>query len=292
MYSVYRFKFPDGKLYFGLTSTNPKYRWGNGSMYNKLIRAASKDCGWDNVEKSIVASDLTKQEADELEIKLISEFHTQDPAFGYNITRGGSGVCGYKFTEEHKKHLSEYASNRPLSHRMRISESMKGRTPHKTTIEAANRAWKGQHHTEETRKKISEANRNRSEETKKKISEARKGRPVSEETRKKIGDAQRGVPKPDWLKQRFSEGQRRRDKSTYEIGARKRSTPVVCLSSKKIYMTLHDASVSEHVNEQCIASSCNSNKSTKGKFFLKYPRGTSITYLLDIFPDFELGVHI
>jgi len=48
--------------------------------------------------------------------------------------------------------------------------------------------------SEETKKKISEANKGRklSEETKKKISEAHKGKKLSEETKKKIGEGHRG----------------------------------------------------------------------------------------------------
>ena len=46
--------------------------------------------------------------------------------------------------------------------------------------------------SEETRKKLSEANKNRSEETRKKINEANKRRIISEETRKKISEANKG----------------------------------------------------------------------------------------------------
>ena len=46
--------------------------------------------------------------------------------------------------------------------------------------------------SEETRRKISEANKNPSEETRRKISEAHKGKTLSEETRKKIGEAKKG----------------------------------------------------------------------------------------------------
>lgn len=53
---------------------------------------------------------------------------------------------------------------------------------------------KGWHHTEETKRKMSEGHRGRivSEETRRKLSEANKGKTLSEETRKKVGDAQRG----------------------------------------------------------------------------------------------------
>ena len=52
----------------------------------------------------------------------------------------------------------------------------------------------GYKHTEETRRKVSEASKgtHRSEETKRKMSEARKGKPLSEETRRKLSEAKKG----------------------------------------------------------------------------------------------------
>ena len=54
--------------------------------------------------------------------------------------------------------------------------------------------------SEETRKKIGEANKNPSEETRRKISEAHKGKTLSEETRKKIGEAKKGENNPNYGK--------------------------------------------------------------------------------------------
>ena len=53
---------------------------------------------------------------------------------------------------------------------------------------------KGKHHTEETRRKISEAHKGMkySEEYKRKLSEAQKGRRHSEETKKKMSEAKKG----------------------------------------------------------------------------------------------------
>ena len=58
----------------------------------------------------------------------------------------------------------------------------------------------GKHHSAETCKKISEANKgkHRSAETCKKIGEARKGKPLSAETHKKLSEAQKG--KNHWTK--------------------------------------------------------------------------------------------
>ena len=54
--------------------------------------------------------------------------------------------------------------------------------------------WKGKHHTDETKKKISETlkGNHHSEETKKKISETLKGNHHSEEAKKKLYDSMKG----------------------------------------------------------------------------------------------------
>ena len=55
------------------------------------------------------------------------------------------------------------------------------------------------------RMKLSEAAKNRSEETRRKISEANKGKIVSEETRRKLSEAQKGKPHSEETKRKMSE---------------------------------------------------------------------------------------
>lgn len=73
---------------------------------------------------------------------------------------------------------------------------------HKSLHSKGNTYTRGKHRSEETRKKISEANKGKpspnygkkmSEEQKKKISEAKKGKHLSEETKKKMGEAKKGM---------------------------------------------------------------------------------------------------
>lgn len=83
---------------------------------------------------------------------------------------------------------------------------------------------KGKHHTEEQKRKMSEAHKGKlawnkgkkgkhhTEETRKKISETMKGHKVSEETKRKIGEASsralKGKPKSEEAKRKNSEGHR------------------------------------------------------------------------------------
>ena len=82
-------------------------------------------------------------------------------------------------------------------------EAMKGRRP-----------MLGKHHSEETRKKISEAfkgennpmfGKHLSEETKQKMSESMKGKYFSEETKRKISEANKGKALSEETKQKISE---------------------------------------------------------------------------------------
>lgn len=74
---VYRFTFPDGKVYIGYTSDIAR-RWhgdGIGYISNKPMWYAIQECGWDNVKKEILFKLTGEYEeyARKLERKLIKE---------------------------------------------------------------------------------------------------------------------------------------------------------------------------------------------------------------------------
>ena len=63
----------------------------------------------------------------------------------------------------------------------------------------------GLKHSEESKKKMSEAHKSMSEETKKKISKAHKGKTLSEEHKKKLGEVSKGRPCSEATKNKISE---------------------------------------------------------------------------------------
>lgn len=69
---------------------------------------------------------------------------------------------------------------------------------------------KGRHHSEETKRKLSDANkgRHRSEETKRKLSEVHKGNRPSEETRQKMSETRKGKHKSEEWRRKISEAQK------------------------------------------------------------------------------------
>lgn len=133
----------NGKKYVGQTGRKPEIRWGsNGVNYkaSPYFYSAIQKYGWDNFDHEIIANNLTKQEACDLEIKFIKELDTMNEANGYNLTEGGEGA---KHSERTRKKISELRKGIVFSeeHLKNLTEAIRNRnyTP-----------------SEETRKKISE----------------------------------------------------------------------------------------------------------------------------------------
>lgn len=182
-YCVYVHTSPSGKKYVGQTGKNPEERWRygcgylykykNGEYKQPAFARAILKYGFDNFEHEIIASDLTKDEADNFEKLLIEKLDTMNPKYGYNCKEGGSNGM---LSEEGRK---------------KISDAHKGENHH----------MYGKHHSEETKRKISESHKGlkASEETKRKLSVANTGKNNSmygkhhsEESKKKISENKKG----------------------------------------------------------------------------------------------------
>ena len=106
-YTVYKHTSPSGKVYIGITCGSVENRWRNGRGYNKqyLFYNAILKYGWNNIKHEILYSNLTKEEAYNLEIKLIS--HYKNLSISYNILDGGEfGCLGLK---KNKKQLKAHS---------------------------------------------------------------------------------------------------------------------------------------------------------------------------------------
>ena len=108
-------------------------------------------------------------------------------------------------------------SNNPLT-RKHMSEAFKGRThteEAKRKISEARKGKPGKPHTEETKRKMSEAHKGKSrkplsEETKRKLSKALKGKTHSEETKRKISDTLKGKTHSEETKRKISEARKKK----------------------------------------------------------------------------------
>lgn len=154
MYTIYAHRNKtNGKLYIGQTSQIPEKRWGkDGSGYKtstKFYRAIQK-YGWENFEHLILFSELSENEANSIEESLIKWFRTTDDRYGYNLNSGGQN---HHHSEETKAKIGKANAKALLgkhwseSHRILISEMFKGE----------GNPFYGKHHTEESKRKISES---------------------------------------------------------------------------------------------------------------------------------------
>jgi group I intron endonuclease len=192
--------------YIGQTVNSLEERWwGHVALANAggeypLSRAIRK-YGSNGFLKEILTT-VTAETIEELkinlnkmEISLIKEHNTRIP-FGYNLTDGGEGCLGYKHPEEFKSKISKLMSGRKLTPEQiqRMSEVRIGKSHGP--------------HSEETRRKIGEANRRRivTEETKKKLSEYFRGRKQSDEAKLKMSLASKGKPKSEEHRNNISKG--------------------------------------------------------------------------------------
>lgn len=263
-YCVYIHTSPNGKMYVGQTGGKPERRWKNdGSGYLHKNKNTGKynqpafanailKYGWENFNHEIVTSNLTKEEADDLEKLLINKFNTMNSKYGYNLAEGGSRGSlseetrkkiseshkGMFLSEETKRKLSalnkgennpNYGKHSSEETRKKISESLKGENSYiygkhlsEETRKKLSESHKGKRLSEETKRKLSEAikgenhplyGKHLSDETKKKLSEANKGKRLLEETKRKISESLKGEKNPNYGK-KFSDETRKKMKDS------------------------------------------------------------------------------
>ena len=135
-YCVYVHTSPSGKKYVGQTGTKPEYRWGkdgngylqmkNGKYRQPSFAYAILKYGWENFKHEIIASNLTKEEADNLEKLLIEKLNTMNSKYGYNLREGGRSS---HISEEQKRKISETLKGNVISEstRRKLSDSMRGK---------------------------------------------------------------------------------------------------------------------------------------------------------------------
>lgn len=161
---IYKCTHPyTGKIYIGKRESDKVDLTYYGSGRKWIESLSNIDTSL--IDREILAWGSSRKELNELEIRYISEYDATNPDVGYNIHRGGQGGNSLNdfelWSQLHK-------GNKNGRYGMPVSE--------------------------ETRKKIGDANRGkvRTEETKLRISSSLKGIKRSEEQKRKISKAQRG----------------------------------------------------------------------------------------------------
>lgn len=169
-WSLYRHITPLGKVYIGITSQKPEYRWNKGNGYLNSRKTKPKSSiikyGWDNIKHEVLFTNLDEDTTKRLEVELIR--HYKNLGISLNHTDGGEGVKGItpwnkgikipyeksnklrgkKLSEEHKKKLS-------ISHKGKVSRKGFHLTP--SQIENLREANIGRKKSIEEKEKISKA---------------------------------------------------------------------------------------------------------------------------------------
>ena len=297
-YCVYIHTSPSNKRYVGITSQRPpEQRWANGHGYNhnSHFTNAINFYGWDNFNHEIVADGLTSDDAMMMEQTLIEKYNTMDQRYGYNQTSGGE--VNKQYTEEVKNKIRKAAiRNTQMPYRRKqLSEQAKKLWADKEFVARKSKMlqeqWKdpkfkaavaskrklqngeknpfyGKHHTEETKKKISEKNSNRkiTEETRKKLSLARIKTWQNEEYRVKMIKNLSGENNPNY-------GKRHTD-NVKDIIGEKNGIPVVQLDKYDNFVAeFRSAKMAEAVtkiNRTTIYKCCKKKQKTSGGYKWMY----------------------
>lgn len=194
----------NGKMYIGMHRSNEfdEDYWGSG----KIITEAIGKYGKENFSREILLECDSEDDLCKAEERIIKELNCVESDDYYNLKDGGvgkfpilsgelNGMYGvhrygkenpnygkhHTFSDESRKNMSDAHKGKKLSdyHKTRISEGTKGKklseeTKQKLSIKAKNRV--GWHHTEETKKKMSENNAMKKQEYRDKLSNSLKGK--------------------------------------------------------------------------------------------------------------------
>lgn len=157
---VYMHISPSSKRYIGITGKDPIVRWGkNGFRYLEkkngkyrhpaMANALLKYPNWDEWEHHILFKNLTEKQAKAIEKHLIQTYNTRNYQYGYNCTDGGDGASGLIISDDTKKKMS-----------IKAKERYKDKTNHpmyNVHRYGEDNPFYGKHHSEESRRKMSEA---------------------------------------------------------------------------------------------------------------------------------------
>lgn len=104
-----------------------------------------------------------------------------------NVSIGGAGPKGYKFTDEQRARVAAANKKKPSLYGRVVSEETRAKTS--ASLKGRKSTRVGYSHSAETLEKMSASRKGRklTDEHRAKLSEIRKGRAISEETKKKIG---------------------------------------------------------------------------------------------------------
>lgn len=170
---VYRHrKITNGEVfYIGIGKSNERAKSKNNR--SKYWKSVVKKYGY---VVEILLSELSWEDACELEILLIQEYGRKDLGLGnlVNLTNGGEGILGYCHSKQAKDKLSFINSNRSESTRAKISLHRKGTKASEEAKKNMSLSRLGRITSEITKIKLADISRNRDPEITKRIADSHK----------------------------------------------------------------------------------------------------------------------
>jgi group I intron endonuclease len=234
---------PNKKKYIGITCQETKKRWAYGYGYktNNYFFKAIQKYGWNNIEHIIVAENLNKEDACEMEKNLIKKYRSNNAKYGFNFSTGGEAPYGVEFTEERKKKISNAKKGHIVSdetkEKIRIANT------------GINNHNYGKHLSKEVRNKISESN---------------KGKKLTEEHKSKLYQLWKKGHTP-WNKGKITS-----QETIEKIKVAKKQKDILCVETNIKYDSLRDAFKNTNINFHHIAEVCKGQRKTAGGYHWKY----------------------
>lgn len=153
-FKVYKYTLKnDGRVYIGQTCCSLKERAGsNGYRYkgSQKFYYAIQKYGWENFVPEIIADNLTVEQANKIQTEKILEYNSIEQ--GFNLAYGGNNRIP---TEETKlKQSLTKRGQKNNRYGVKLSEQTKRKIGQANSI-----AQLGKHHSEETKKKMSESHK-------------------------------------------------------------------------------------------------------------------------------------
>ena len=248
-YIVYKHTAPSGKVYIGITKQTPDKRWKNGLGYqdNPYFFKAIKKYGWDGFKHEILAEQLTKEEAEQMEIRLIREYGSHEREKGYNIALGGSAT-------EHVEETKE---------KMSIASLAFWSDPENK--EAMRNAMRGARRSDKARANISVAQKKRFEnpEERKRVSERQIGRKRTDEAKAKTSASLKAFYLDEKNKKAYLKAHEGINRSLF---ARR----IQCIETGEVFDAVIDAEHKYNVGHQNIIAVCQGKRKRAGGFCWRY----------------------